>query len=154
VHERGSTKEKVIESIEKRKNDSIKFIRKQIEHADLVLSLLPTIPLPQDLEFFDHEVKFKLRVKSKMELNELSLRRVLVSVCGLKVDIISGEGSVLEIEIDGDAHKEDINEAFRILFPELNEFLAVSPQWLSGALGIMQLVIISHMNQAFKKRTI
>jgi hypothetical protein len=89
-----------------------------------------------------------------MELNELSLRRVLVSVCGLKVDIISGEGSVLEIEIDGDAHKEDINEAFRILFPELNEFLAVSPQWLSGALGIMQLVIISHMNQAFKKRTI
>ena len=154
VHERGSTKEKVIESIEKRKNDSVKFIRKQIEHADLVLSLLPTIPLPQDPEFFDHEINYKLRVKSKMELNELSLRRVLVSVCGLKVDIISGEGSVLEIEIDGDARKEDINEAFRILFPELNEFLAVSPQWLSGTLGIMQLVIISHMNQAFKKRTI
>ena len=77
-----------------------------------------------------------------------------MSVCGLKVDIISGKGSVIEIEIDGDAQKEDIKEAFRILFPELSEFLAVSPKWLGGTLGIMQLVILSHMNQALKKRTI
>ncbi|MDB9770463.1 uridine kinase, partial [Gammaproteobacteria bacterium] len=155
VLHRGSSMEKVLDSMSKRSHDAIKFIKNQSTHADLILSLSTTSILPKDLNDFseDQPLNLKLNVKSRMEFNEFSLRRVLIGVCGLKVDIINNDSS-FELDIEGEIKGEVIAEAFELLFPELIEFLRVDPQWSNGTIGLMQLIVLSHMNQAFKKRTI
>lgn len=155
VLHRGSSMEKVLDSMSKRSHDSIKFIKNQSTHADLILSLNTTSILPDDLHDFseDQPLNLKLNVKSRMEFNEFSLRRVLIGVCGLKVDILNNDSS-FELDIEGEIKGEVIAEAFALLFPELIEFLRVDPQWSNGTVGLMQLIVLSHMNQAFKKRTI
>jgi uridine kinase len=155
VLHRGSSMEKVLDSMSKRSHDSIKFIKNQSTHADLILSLNTTSILPDDLHDFseDQPLNLKLNVKSRMEFNEFSLRRVLIGVCGLKVDILNNDSS-FELDIEGEIKGEVIAEAFALLFPELIEFLRVDPQWSNGTVGLMQLIVLSHMNQAFKKRTL
>jgi len=41
-----------------------------------------------------------------------------------------------------------------LLCPRILEFLDISPKWQDGMLGLMQLFILSHVNQALSKRFI
>ena len=65
----------------------------------------------------------------------LSLRKVLISVCGLHVDINHDSKNKLIITIMGDVSYEDILIASNILFPDLIELLDYSPICLKDALS-------------------
>ena len=97
--------------------------------------------------------RVRLLVRSRQGLNELSLRRVLVGVCGLHVDLsMDGEASEISLTIEGDASADDIAMAAATLFPRIMEFLDMRPQWREGALGLMQLIALAHINQALSRR--
>jgi len=153
VNHRGHTIERVLDSFAKREPDSERFIRPQSAYADLILSLHPIHP--RMLEGLDdkHPLRLKLVVRTRHGFNELSLSRVLVGVCGLHVDIaVSDEGAEVQMTIEGETSAADIEMAAKMLCPRVMEFLDIQPQWQDGMVGLMQLVALSHINQALTKR--
>lgn len=155
VLERGHTPERVRSSLDRREPDSVRFVRPQARHASLVMSLQPIQPRMLELEVGSEPPKVKLLVRSRNGLNELSLRRVLVGVCGLHVDMtMDAEANEITLTIDGDASADDIGMAAASLFPRVVEFLDIAPEWKDGSLGLMQLIALAHINQALDKRLI
>jgi hypothetical protein len=154
VHQRGHSIEKVMSALEKREADAAKFVRPQAEHADLLLSLKPIHPRVLE-DPARNPLRFKLGVRSREGFHEQSLVRVLVGVCGLHVDMtISEEGREVELVIEGETTGDDIALAVRTLFPGMSEFLDLAPRWRDGIEGLMQLITLSHINQALSKRLI
>lgn len=154
VHQRGHSIEKVISSLDKRETDATKFVRPQAEHADLLLSLKPIHPRVLK-DPARNPLRFKLGVRSREGFHEQSLVRVLVGVCGLHVDMtISEDSREVELVIEGETTGDDVALAVRTLFPEMREFLDTEPRWRDGIEGLMQLITLSHINQALSKRLI
>ena len=155
VNKRGYTIERVLDALAKRKPDSEKFIRPQAAFADLIFSLRPIHSSSLINASEENPPRLKLVVKSRHGFNELSLKRVLIGVCGLHVDMsTNADVSEVEISIDGDASAEDIQMAAQLICPQIFEFLDLQPQWQNGVLGLMQLVTLSHINQALTRRFI
>ncbi len=153
VKQRGHTLEKVLASIKKRERDSEKFVRPQAEYADLVLSLKPANPEVFNSIDEHNQLRLKLVVVSRLGMNEESLKRVLVGICGLYVDMnVSEEKNEIALTIEGDTTGEDIALAAKSLFSEILEFLDYSPKWKDGVSGLMQLVVLSHINQSLSRR--
>ncbi len=155
VSQRGHSPERVLSSFFKREPDSERFIRPQKRYADLILSLRPIHPRVLKELDQDQPLRMKLVVKTRNGFNELSLTRVLVGVCGLHVDIEpTSDAADVEITIEGEASAEDIALAAKILCPRILEFLDIVPDWQAGVAGLMQLITLSHINQALNKRII
>lgn len=155
IRQRGHSIERVLDSFEKREPDAERFIRPQARHADLILSLQPIHP--KMLEGLDdkHALRLKLVVNTRNGFNELSIHRVLVGVCGLHVDIIVGnDGADVQVTIEGETSAADMAMAAEMLCPRVLEFLDIPPKWQDGMLGLMQLITLSHIDQALTKRFI
>ena len=159
VNERGYTLERVLETLEKRRPDSEKFIRPQAAYADLIFSLRPIHAIElsniNNVSKIASQPRLKLVVKSRHGFNESSLKRVLIGLCGLHVDMnTNSEVSEVELSIEGETSAQDIQMAAQIICPQIFEFLDLRPQWQNGALGLMQLITLSHINQALTRRFI
>ena len=155
VHQRGHSIDQVLSSLDKRETDSSRFIRPQALHADLVLSLQPIHPRILEDANGKHPLRFKLVVRSRNGINEHSLTRVLIGICGLHVDIeVNSDSSMVELTIEGETSPEDIALAAKMTCPRILEFLDIQPEWQDGILGLMQLITLSHINQALTKRFI
>ena len=155
VRQRGHSEEKVLSSFTRREPDSARFIRPQSVHADLVLSLQPIHPRMLEGVAGTNPLHFKIVARSRNGLNELSLTRVLVGVCGLHVDMsTTNDTSEIELTIEGETSAQDIELAARMICPRVFEFLDLNPEWQGGVLGLMQLITLSHINQALTKRFI
>ena len=155
VNVRGHSYENVIQSFQKRKLDSKKFIVPQAKYADLVFSLQP-VGLDPSSELIDDKVnKFKLIVTSKHGYNEYSLRRMLIGLCGLHVDITEdNEADKTIMMIEGEISGADIEIVSKLLCPNIIEFLDSAPKWQDGMMGIMQLITLTHINQALSRKFI
>ena len=145
----------MISSIEAREADSEKFIRTQKRFADLVLSLKPLWVRRSGDSVLEISKQLKLVATTNNGLSELKLSRVLVGLCGLHVDMtVSPDGSEVSLSIEGETTGEDIAMAAKVICPEIFEFIDISPEWSGGALGVMQLITLSHINQILTKRFI
>jgi uridine kinase len=155
VQERGHEIEAVNDAFDKREEDAQRFIRPQVKHADLVLSLQPIHPRMIADPTAEQVLRYKLTVRTSQKFNERSLVRVLVGVCGLHVDLsVNEDNTEIEFTIEGDTSAEDVSMAAGMLCPRIVEFLDTEPEWQDGVLGLMQLVTLSHINQALTKRII
>jgi uridine kinase len=153
VHYRGHSREKVIEFLDRRAVDSRKFIQPQAAYADLLLGLKPAQPRLLNERSSEPVTRFKLHVRSPHGLHEETLIRVLVGVCGLNVDVqLSGDNSTIEAIIEGDCTADDVALAAAKVFPDIAALLDARPQWADGMLGVMQLAVLSQLNQALRKR--
>jgi uridine kinase len=152
IAQRGHTFEHVMSVFERREPDSIRFIRPQAAHADLILKLLPIhASLLNALN--TTTPRLRLEVRTRHGFNEQSLTRVLVGVCGLHVDLItSANGDEVTLSIEGESSAEDVSMAAAILCKRVIQFLDISPEWKSGVTGLMQLVTLTHIDQALTKR--
>lgn len=151
VHQRGHTVEKVLSAFKRREPDSEKFIRPQARNADLIMSLQPIHLRMLDGQEDKYPLRFKLTVRSRKGLDEMTLTRVLVGICGLHVDI-DNNASEISMTIEGENTAEDIALASKMIYPRLFEFLDTEPKWENGIMGVMQLITLSHINQALTKR--
>lgn len=153
IHRRGHTVEKVISAFERRESDAEKFIRPQARNADLIMSLQPIHPRMLDGQEDKHPLRFKLAVRSRKGLDEMTLTRVLVGICGFHVDV-NNDASEVSMTIEGESTAEDIALASKMIYPRLFEFLDTEPKWENGIMGVMQLITLSHINQALTKRIV
>tara|TARA_B100001559_G_scaffold130604_1_gene109881 strand:+ start:14790 stop:16868 length:2079 start_codon:yes stop_codon:yes gene_type:complete len=151
--QRGHSIEEVLTSIEKRNKDSKKYIRPQSEHAELILSLQPINRKFLNEKNLEESIPMKLFVSSKAGINERLINRVLVGITGLNIETNEVD-SILEVQmtIEGEPSSEDIDIAAKMLCQNTLDFLDVKPIWSNGVLGIMQLLIMCHINQALQKR--
>ena len=151
---RGHSQEKVLESLEKRANDGERFIKPQIDYADLIFSLQPVLSTEHLLETTDaKQIKLRLDVQSKIGLNSYDLTRVLIGICGLHVNQGWNQTTkAVELSIEGDAAPEDIALAASILCPRMAEFLDLTPKWEGGSLGLMQLITLIHIDKLLTRR--
>ena len=155
VHTRGYSVDRVLETLAKRKPDSEKFIKPQASYADLIFSLRPIHKSTLSEADEEKSPRLKLVVKSRHGFNELTLKRVLIGVCGLHVDMTTNQDvSEVELSIEGEATAHDIKMAAQLICPQIFEFLDLEPQWQDGTLGLMQLITLSHINQALTRRFI
>ena len=153
VHQRGHTVEKVFSAFERREPDSEKFIRPQARNADLIMSLQPIHPRMLDDQEDKHPLRFKLAVRSRKGLDDMTLTRVLVGICCLHVDV-NNDTSRISMIIEGESTAEDIALACKMTYPHLFDFLDKEPNWEDGIMGIMQFITLSHINQALSKRIV
>ena len=153
IGQRGHNRERVLAAIESREQDSQRFIRPQAMQADLVLSLQPIHPDTLVETEADTPLRLKLNVRGRQGLYYEDLVLVLIGVCGLHVDIAqeSADGAV-ELTIEGETDGDDIALAARELLPQLNELLDITPIWQDGMLGLMQLIVLTHITQALRAR--
>lgn len=152
---RGHSLANVIASLEAREADSEKFIRTQKRFADLVLSLKPLWVNRSSDTVLEVSKQLKLVATTSNGLSELRLSRVLVGLCGLHVDMtVSPDGSEVSLAIEGETTGEDIAMAAKVICPEIFEFIDIRPEWNGGALGVMQLISLFHINQILTKRFI
>jgi len=149
----GHSPESSLAAIENRENDSIRFIRPQAMYADLVLSLQPIHPDTLLKVEIDTPLRLKLNIQTRQGLHYEELVRVLIGVCGLHVDIAQESAdAVVEMTIEGEVVREDIALAARELLPQLSELLDIAPEWQNGMLGLMQLIVLTHITQALRAR--
>ena len=151
VGKRGHTLETVRDAIRRRELDAERYIRPQVDRADLVLSLQPMhLNL---LNEKDALPKFKLGVRAQQGMYYDNLMRLLIGVCGLHVDVSheSADGAI-DLTIEGEADAGDIAFAAEELLPQLNELLDCKPAWQSGMTGLMQLIVMLHITQALRAR--
>ena len=153
VKKRGYTVNQVLDILAKRKIDSEKFIKPQQAYADLIFSLRP-IHSSSLLHLGEEAIpRLRLVVKSRHGFNENSLKRVLIGICGLYVDMITSKDvSEVEMSIEGETTAEDIRVAAALICPKIFEFLDLQPKWEGGVIGLMQLIALSHINQALTRR--
>ena len=155
VNKRGYTIEGVLDALAKRNPDSEKFIRPQAAFADLIFSLRPIHSSSLLNSSEANPPRLKLVVKSRHGFNELSLKRILIVVCGLHVDMRTNDDTLeVELSIEGETPAQDIQIAASLICPQIFEFLDLQPQWQNGVLGLMQLITLSHINQALTRRFI
>ena len=148
VQKREQTKDKILLSLKKRKIDSQKFIRPQIQYADIVFSLQP-IRSPIESDNF----QFRLVIHSRLGHDERILVRTLIGTYGLRVDVLpNSESSELTLTIEGDCSIEDISLAAQTICPDILDFLDTAPQWSGGMLGVMQLFTLININKILRER--
>ena len=160
VRQRGHSSESVMDSLARREPDSRRFVRPQKAHADVSLALRPVNGLeepdgpPKPGKVGANGPRMRLTVRSKRGFDESSLARALISICGLAIGVsTTGDGAAeTELTFDGEPGGEDIALAATALCPRLLPFLAAQPGWRPGVTGLMQLVVLCHMDQALTRR--
>ena len=122
IQKRGRSKEFTLSEIARRSEDAKNYIHPQASRADVVFSLMPTNP---NLSEEDPEkIKLKLRVKLRRGGYYDDLRRALIGVCGLNINVnyIDNRGAV-ELDIQGGIEAEDAG----IDMPQLLNFSPGGP---------------------------
>jgi phosphoribulokinase len=155
VLERGYEISKVLASLSRRQFDSEKFIMPQGEFADLKISLQP-------LNFIDFEhlqlnesLKLKLVISSVWGMQQESLFKALVGICGLHVDMeFSSKKNEIVMIIEGDVLADDIELVASKTLTPLNEILDFRAKWEDGIKGLMQLIVLTFVNQSLKERLV
>jgi hypothetical protein len=145
--------ERVLLSLQAREPDAEQFIRPQAKYADLVLSLQP---IHHDMLTNTADAltpRLRLLVRSRIGFNEATFSRVLVGFCGLHVDMQTYvDTAEVAFMVEGDVSAQEIALSARMICPQMMDFLDIAPQWQDGLLGLMQIITLTHMNQALTRR--
>jgi uridine kinase len=151
TEKRGRSKEFTLLEIARRSEDAKNYIHPQASRADVFFSLMPSNPnlLDKDPE----KTKLKLRVKLSRGGYYNDLRRALIGVCGLNINInnIDCSGRV-DLDVQGEVAGEDILLASKMLIPHLDELIDFKVGFRDGMLGVMQLIAIVEVNEALMNR--
>ena len=153
-NERGMNFNQIKTSIKKREKDSSRFIKPQINFADVILKLTPLYPKTLSIKNINKNPRLKLEVNSKIGANEQYLIRTLISLCGLNVSFENySDLSTFRYHIEGDVSSEDLQLASHVLFPNINEYLDIKPIFYDGIHGIMQLIVLNYINELLKRKS-
>lgn len=81
------------------------------------------------------------------------IARVLIGICGLRLDVkLQEDLSIVEMRIEGELSADDVRLATAMVAPEIGEILAPKPGWRGGTVGLMQLFVLTHIDQALRSR--
>jgi hypothetical protein len=80
-----------------------------------------------------------------------ALVRILIGMFGMQVDVDLLERSDgVTLAIEGNVDADDVALAAVSIVPNLEELVALKPQWHSGMTGLMQLIVLTQLAQAIR----
>ena len=144
---RGRDRQYTLSEIEKRVNDSEKYIHPQAEKADVLFNILPvnSDEINDKIEPENIKLKLKVIIKNCSYYNELI--RALTGVCNLNVNLDDiDENGTVNIEIQGDIDSDDILIAINMLAPHIDELINIKKGFSKGILGVMELIALLEIN--------
>jgi uridine kinase len=154
VEHRGHSIESVEATLESRADDSDRFIKPQIQHADIVFRIEPARPAQLHDRTSTAPIRVQLRISLRNSLYHEQLIRLLIGGCGLNVDHdLDDTTSAVELLVAGEVSSEDLATTAMQLIPQVEELLDVQPVWQDGMIGIMQLVVMAQAAQILRERS-
>jgi hypothetical protein len=127
-------------------------IRPQENNADLVFKLIAANPLQLQSEMAVNEVQLKMQVTIRNGIYQERLLRILIGLCGMQIERLENESiNELEFVVEGDVNAEDLALAANNLDIHLLELLDLNPVWADGNYGVMQLIVLLHLDQVLQR---
>lgn len=149
VEDRGYTKEKVLESIEKRMRDSLSHILNQVEEADIVFAIESRNPVEYGQTAAD-DIRSYLRIECSNDIYFEQLLDALRDKTQLLV-VHEIDHNKQEISIEGDVRAEVIDEIAFSLGLDIEDLTGANPVWSDQYLGLMQLFLLYQIITQFKR---
>ncbi|MBR0749950.1 hypothetical protein JQ582_39175 [Bradyrhizobium japonicum] len=150
VRDRGHAPERVLQSLDHRRPDSIRFIQPQGVFADLIFRLEPRKPDELQDVFGEKTPGLQLVVRVPREDDYSKLVRLLLAICDVQaVERTSAAG--VEILIIGEPTRDEVRAVANRLISD-DEILAVEPAWERGVRGLMQLFVLDRIERARQLR--
>ena len=133
--------------------DYTRYIAPQSKAADLVF-FIPSSKSGSDTVNSSSMHSAMLNVLIREGLYYEKMARVLIGVCGLRLDVkLQEDLSMVEMSIEGELSADDVRLATTMVAPEIDEILAPEPHWRGGTLGLMQLFVLTHVDQSLRGRS-
>ncbi len=148
VNKRGYSSEKVIEQLEKRAEDSVKYIHSQEEEADIVFSM-SRLTEGDNIDYNDPD-NVKLHIQCANDIYFENLINALKKTESLEISHHIDKKYQLFI-FSGSILSEEIHELTDVLAIDFHDILENNPDWMDGLSGIMQLFIALYMLNEIKK---
>lgn len=153
VGERGHAHDNVLASLARRAPDAERYVHPQRAAAGLVLRLEPVNPRHLEAAPAANALPLKLVATLRNSAGHERVARVLIGICGLHLDVQAhDDAGEVELTIEGDVAAEDVSLAARHLVPDLQEMLDVRPHWRDGMNGIMQLLVLTQVEESLRSR--
>lgn len=141
MQKRGYSKEKVLQQIQHRYDDTKRYIEEQQQHADIVVSYIPLCPIEHignpDITI---DLKLKILLPGEVFIDPLLEAIEQKSSCKISHDYDS-DGNQW-IEFTGLLSALDIDDIAYQLIPQLEDMGVYQPQWQTDYRGVLQLVLI------------
>ena len=148
IKKRGYKEKEVVKAIERRKIDETKYIQTQKQFADIIIKISST----PNYWIENKNERFILEIIAKQPLYFDMLAKFLVYKCKLGVEMYYGEEN--KIIINGVPSAHDIEAAAKKLVFNYDDILSITPKWMGGIKGIVQLLGMIHISYAFRLRVI
>jgi len=139
VAKRGYAPEQVLEQLKKREEDSNKYIKSQVEKADIIATFFSVEDLDPLNQSIEPRLGLKLILPNNLYLDSLVENLSLSE--GLKVEH-HYKNDKQELVLIGQLSKERIDNIAYNLIPELEEVGVYNAQWKDHYEGLLQLVTV------------
>lgn len=152
VQERGYPKEKILQQIEKRSDDSMKYISPQKNFADLVINYFTEDTFELGSEKATPSIKLKIILNADMHLEPL-LQRLFHNRIDVKWDYsedLNTQFVILHKPLEAGQIKDIAKEAIM----NVEELISQDVEWLDGYRGFTQLVILFALSEQLKGTSI
>lgn len=150
IKERGYSKEKSLEQIEKRLDDAKKFVHPQKEFADLIISYFTE----DKFEVGSLNFNPKLNVKISMD-SSIHLEGLVKKLMDEKIDVSWDYADDLKsqfIIVRQASTKELIVRIAKEIIPNIEELIAQDATWLEGYRGIVQLTVMVALSEMMREK--
>jgi uridine kinase len=144
---RGYSKEKVLDVIEERKDDSASYISVQEKHADIIFSLRNKISLGDTLGNKDVILTLSLFITCSNDINVESFLQAMLPYTSVEYAIADKQQTV---KVTGKITACDIETIATRLFNQLDDITDEQPVWKDGYEGVMQLFTIFYIFETLK----
>ncbi len=140
VQDRGKTEASVLAELDRREPDAARFVRPQMQHADLVLGHFATVTAPE----------VALRVELAGHLDPFALLAVLQAEPELQVQWLADPGLQREtFEVTGTLTAATVARLAATVLADADDWLVDDAQWHAGQRGLAQLVLLHALGAAW-----
>jgi uridine kinase len=145
TEKRGYSKETILQQIEERKEDTLKYIYPQKNFADLIISFFAI----QEINLGDVSQKIDLGLKISIDAS-IHLEELLKILECKYVWDYNDDLHTQFIEFHNEPNI-DYTKTAAILIPNIHEIVTINPIWEDGYNGLVQLVILMMLSEKLQE---
>ena len=141
IKRRKHKKKEIIHEIKRRKKDSDLYIKKQKKYADIIFQINSLNEKNVKKEYNNEWVETKIKFLIKKEINTSLLKNVISKI--FKNFKYKEEKNYLSIELNSkDMILKNFKSELKKISKNLEEILAISPNYMDKEHGIMQFIVL------------
>ena len=150
MRERGHSKERILDQIQRRAEDTKKYIAPQREFADIVIHYFTT----DSFEIGNPEAAFKLQLKITFD-SSVKIEPLLQALIQAGINPEWNYADNLhtqELVLDQPLSSETLQQLYTDLLPNIEELVANKIEWLDGFDGFVQFICLMVISEGMKER--